>query len=102
MAKKRFDGVIEAVRYSPDGQLALARLYERRGPTFSDRVLLNREQLVQRLRAGKKFVGGERQPYLASTFTTGPAVHLNTSRGLEVITTLDQSEGDNLQGIPIF
>jgi hypothetical protein len=102
MAKKQLDGVIEAVRYSPDGQLSLARLYERRGPTYSDRVLLNRDQLIQRLKAGKHFFGGERQPLLASTFTTGLAVHLDSSQGHEVITTLDQSDRDNLQGIPIF
>ncbi len=35
MAKK-FDGVIEAVRYK-NGQIAVVRAFERRGTTFSDR-----------------------------------------------------------------
>ena len=53
MAKK-FDGVIEAVRYNPDGQIALVRGYELRGVTYSDRVLLDRNTLVERLKEGKK------------------------------------------------
>lgn len=36
----RFDGVIEAVRYSPDGKIEVARAYERRGAAFSDHVLI--------------------------------------------------------------
>jgi hypothetical protein len=40
MAKK-FDGVIEAVRYK-DGQIEVVRAFERRGSAFTDRVMLNR------------------------------------------------------------
>ena len=34
MAKLKFDGLIEAVRYAPDGKIILVRAYERRGATF--------------------------------------------------------------------
>ncbi|MDP1779148.1 MAG: hypothetical protein Q8K73_02630, partial [Anaerolineales bacterium] len=50
MAKK-IDGVIEAVRYK-NGQITWVRAYERRGATFSDRVLLDRKTLLQRLQKG--------------------------------------------------
>jgi hypothetical protein len=40
MAKK-FDGVIEAVRYK-DGQIEVVRTFERRGAAFTDRLMLNR------------------------------------------------------------
>ena len=51
MADKKFDGVIEAVHYSRGGQIDFVRAYERRGVTFSDRVLLNRKTLLERLSA---------------------------------------------------
>jgi len=45
MAQEKFDGVIEAVRYSPEGAVSQVRMYERRGPTWSDCVLLDRAEL---------------------------------------------------------
>ena len=59
MAPKKPDGVIEAVRYTPDGKISLVRVYERLGATFADRILLTREQFVQRIKAGKHFFTGE-------------------------------------------
>lgn len=104
MAPKKFDGVVEAVRYAPDGRLALARVYERRGPTFSDRILLTREELVGRLQAKKRFYIGRRTPYLASTFELGSQpVTLDGASGKEVICVGKQpGEGDRLEGAPLF
>ena len=48
----KFDGVIEAVRYK-SGKIEVVRAYERRGATFSDHVLLDRKELLERLRGGK-------------------------------------------------
>ncbi|MEN6409981.1 MAG: hypothetical protein ABFD44_09765 [Anaerolineaceae bacterium] len=64
----RVDGVIESVRYAPDGKIALVRYFERRGSTYSDYELLKREDLVRRLKAGKRFAIGIRQPYLGFVF----------------------------------
>ena len=50
MAKK-FDGIIEAVRYK-NGQIVTVRAYERRGATFSDRLLIERKDLLERLKTG--------------------------------------------------
>jgi hypothetical protein len=66
MAKK-FDGVIEAVRYK-NGQIELVRAFERRGSAFTDRVMLGRHEFLERLKKGKKFVVGKRKEFLAGTF----------------------------------
>jgi hypothetical protein len=102
MAKK-FDGVIEAVRYNPDGQIALVRGYELRGVTYSDRVLLDRDTLIERLKKGEKFITGQRKEYWASTFDFGKTVKMQSKDGKEFITTRDDgSQRDELEGTPAF
>jgi hypothetical protein len=104
MAKVRYDGVIEAVRYAPAGRVAVVRAYERRGPTFSDRVLISREDLVRRLQAGKRFIAGERQALLASTFTVTSPISLVEKDGQKYLVTPDApaEKGDCLAGVPLF
>ena len=97
----KFDGVIEAVRYK-GGKIEVVRAYERRGATFSDRVLLNRKGLIERIQLGKRFVTGQRKEYLASTFEVGKPVNLLGSDEAGVITTRDRSERDELEGVPAF
>jgi|GEM_PF-165169 len=99
MGKPRYDGVIEAVRYKPDGQIAWVRAYERRGPTFSDRVLIDRRELIERLKAGKVFVVGKRLPLLASTFETYYRVRLASVDGQEILTTSGASWNAASSGI---
>jgi hypothetical protein len=65
---RRVDGVIESVRYAPDGKIALVRYFERRGAAYSDYELLKREDLVRQLKAGKRFAIGRRQPYMGFVF----------------------------------
>ncbi len=99
----KFDGVVEAVRYLPDGRLALIRAYERRGPAFSDHILLDRQALVQRLKSGKRYVVGERLAHLGGTFKTGARLRLVGSAGQEVIVTgAAASERDILEDVPLF
>ena len=104
MAQVKYDGVIEAVRYAPPGRVAIVRAYERRGPTFSDRVLISREELVRRLQAGKRFVSGERQPLLASTFTVTAAIRLVGKDGQKYLAAADAplTGSDSLVGVPLF
>lgn len=102
MAKK-VDGVIEAVRYNPDGQIALVRAYVRRGVTYSDRVLLDRATLLERIKQGKKFTTGQRKEFLASTFEFGRTVKALDTNGKEIITTRENvPQHDELEEIPIF
>lgn len=104
MSQKKYDGVIEVVRYTPVWKIEQVRIYERRGPTYSDRVLLNRAELLQRLRAGKKFAVGVRKPFLASTFDIKTEVRLAGSRSQEAILAgnAPTTERDDLQGAPLF
>ena len=100
MAKK-VDGVIEAVRYK-NGQIMIVRAYERRGATFSDRVLIDRKELLERIKSGKKFVIGERKKLMASTFEQGKPVQVLNRDGREIISTHAEASRDELEQTPVF
>ena len=102
MAKQKFDGVIEVVRYTPEGLIDMVRAFERRGATFSDRLLWKRAELVERLKAGQKIVIGSPQLYLASTFTVGASVRLERSRNGELIVTGKESSDHDRLTAPLF
>ena len=102
MADKKFDGVIEAAHYARNGQIDFVRAYERRGATFSDRVLLDRKPLLERLKAHKRFVTRQRRPLLASTFESGRDVSLVKRDGREFIATRAEAAGDELEGVPVI
>ena len=99
----KYDGVIEAARYAPDGRLVLIRAYERRGPAFSDHILIDRQALVQLLKKGKRFVVGERLAHLGGTFKTGSRVKLVGPAGQEqVVTDGSAASHDLLENVPFF
>ena len=100
MAKK-IDGVIEAVRYK-NGQITWVMAYERRGATFTDRVLLDRKTLLQRLQKGEMYVTGSRKNLLASTFTIGKAVVLAKEDKREFLSTRENTACDELEDVPFF
>lgn len=100
MARK-LDGVIEAVRYK-NGQIVMVRAYERRGATFSDRVLLERKALVERLQKGLRFSVGSREELKASTFKIGSEVQLVRRDDHEWISTTPDATQDMLAGAPVF
>ena len=103
MAPEKHDGVIETVRYSPDGLIQVVRIYERRGPTFSDRILLSREDLVSRIKEGKKYLTGKRIPYQASTFELSEPVRLVKLDQTEYLVTQNSSAArDDLGSLPVF
>ena len=98
---KKFDGVIEAVRYK-NGQIVTVRAYERRGATFSDHVLLDRREVLERIKNGKHFVTGSRKEFLASTFEAGKPVHVTSRNGKEIISTREDADRDELEQVPVF
>lgn len=103
MAKTKVDGVVEAVRYTPQGQVAWVRAYLRRGPTFSDRLLLDRQALVDQLKAGKRFFSGSRLTYLAGTFELRQPLQLQQKNGqVIVVAGAAQAERDHLEGVPVL
>jgi len=101
MAKK-FDGVIEAVRYK-NGQIEVVRAFERRGATFSDRIMVPRHELLERLKNGQKFVIGKRREFLASTFDVqDQPVQVVDRNGKEIIATRNDADHDELEQAPVF
>ena len=94
----KYDGIIEAVRYAPNGKIELVRAYERRGAAFSDRVVLDRQTLAQRLKKGEKFIVGQRRLLLAGTFQTAKSVQMLG----EVISTAPKAGRDLLEEVPLF
>lgn len=100
MAKK-FDGIIEAVRYR-NGQIVTVRAYERRGAAFSDRVLIERRDLLERIKSGKKFLTGSRKELWAGTFEAGKPVQLVNRDGKDFIATRDGADHDELEQVPVF
>lgn len=100
MAKTQ-DGVIEAVRYK-NGQIVSVRAYERRGSSYSDRVLIDRKDLLERIKKGKRMVVGSRKELLASTFESGKSLQIVNRDGKEYITTLDSTDRDILEQAPVF
>jgi hypothetical protein len=102
MAKKKFDGIVEAVHYSPDGRVKWVRAYLRRGQTFSDIVLLDRQTLADHLRSGKRIMSGRRVALQASTFEVAKPLRLIQQDNQELVVTGDiTSNKDCLEGVPV-
>ncbi|TAK13445.1 MAG: hypothetical protein EPO32_05105 [Anaerolineae bacterium] len=92
----RLDGVVTAAHFGRGGRILWVRAYERRGPTWSDHVLLDRDQLVQRLEAGKRFYTGTRVKFQASEFELEKVVNL---RDGDIVTEGAKGNGDRLEGV---
>jgi len=98
---KKYDGVIEAVRYK-NGQIVVVRAFERRGAAFSDRVLIDRKELMDRLKDGKKFILGSRKPLMAGTFEEGKTVKIVSHDSKDFISTRDGADRDELEQALVF
>ena len=102
MARTKYDGIVQAVRYDEDGQILWVRAFLRRGPTWSDSVLMERQALVDKLKSGKQFVIGKRVELMASTFETSFPIRLITENGQEILVAGESSgEKDCLEGAPL-
>lgn len=102
MARKNYDGVIDAVRYLPDGQIDMVRMYKNRWLVYSDQILMSRQDLLEELSQGKRFVTGQRKTYVGNEFDTGKSVHLSGPSN-SIITTKDQAGNqDFLANVHIF
>ena len=102
MARTKFDGVIEAVRYSAEGDIDKVRVYERRWLVFSDGILMSRADLLEEMKSGKIFFTGQRKTTMGNNFSTGKQVHIS-GNGKEIITTKDQGGSrDFLTNVPVF
>jgi hypothetical protein len=101
MAKK-FDGVIEAVRYK-NGQIEVVRAFERRGAAFTDRIMLGRDEFLKRIKKGQKYVVGKRKEFLAGSFDVQEKpVQVLTRDGKEILSTRPEADHDELEQAPVF
>ncbi len=102
MRKKKYDGVIEAVRYDENGKIILARGYERRGFIYSDLIPFSRQEIVDRLEAGKKFYTGTRIHYMGHNFETNKPLRLVDHKGGKLIVAGDTpTDQDHIAGVPL-
>lgn len=102
MAKIKYDGVIEAVRYKSEGLLSLVRAFERRGAAFSDCILLSREELIKRLESGKRYMLGKRLQNFGGVFEVTARINLVSAGDIAWITTHETSDHDDLEGAALF
>ncbi len=103
MAKMKFDGVVEAVHYNPDGKVQWVRAYVRRGKVFSDIILLDRRTLAEQLKSGRRIMAGKRIPLMAGTFEVSKTIRLVQQDGQEVLVTGDRmANKDSLEGVPVI
>ena len=101
--RKKYDGVIEAVRYTPQGWLSEARVFKRVGAAFSDRIILNREQLIEQINEGKRYMVGKRKAYMAGSFEVSSQVRLLERPDRDTLYTHQPyTDRDDLQGAPLF
>jgi hypothetical protein len=103
MANPKYDGVIEAVHYTEGGQVDWVRAYLRRGPTWSDHVILRRQDLISEIKAGRKMMVGKRIEFMAGTFDVSAPVLVSGSGGNEVLVVNGKSaDRDRLEGVPVL
>lgn len=103
MAKNNYDGIIEAVHYAPDGQVAWVRAFLRRGPTWSDRIIITRPDLIDEIKSGRKLMLGKRVAMMAGTFEVTHPVKIASGFGRDVLVTTDSAaECDQLEGAPVI
>jgi hypothetical protein len=103
MAKKRYDGVLEAAHFKPDGQLDWVRVYVRLGPIFSDRILMSRQDFIKELKAGKRYWVGERIHNMGGKFNVIQPVNLVQKDNDPIIVLSDShASKDELTGVPII
>jgi hypothetical protein len=104
MAKIKFDGILEAAHLNSDGQLVWVRVYERENASFTDRIILSREEFIKQLEAGKRYMLGERILHLGGTFNVSKPVNLVKKDGKQLIVVGEAQDAtqDELTTVPII
>lgn len=103
MANPKYDGVIEAVHYTDGGQVDWVRAYLRRGPTWGDRVIIKRQDLIDEIKSGRKMMIGKRIEFMAGTFEVSSPVEVITVSGKELLVTPGKdTHQDHLEGAPVL
>lgn len=99
--RPKIDIVVVAIRYEAPGKIAWVRAYERRGKIWSDRIMIQRADLIARIRAGQHVMTGERIEFEAGTFKIWEAVRVEDSNGASrLLAEAANGSGDDLNGVP--
>ena len=103
MTKINYDGVLETAHFNPDGQVDWVRVYQRTGAVFTDHVILSRQEFVNQLKSGKRYMLGERILNMGGTFNVTQPVRLIQLEGREVL-VVGKAGGaqPELAGVPII
>lgn len=101
IARKPVDVVLVAARYAEASVLLAAQAYERRGPVWSDIVLLDREALIGRLRSRKRVFTGRTRDLSGDFDVLSPVRLIETPGAVVLRADGRESTGDDL-GLPIF
>jgi len=99
MPQKRIDGIIEAVRYTPEGNIEFVRLHQRQGNVWSDHILLTRPALIKRIEQGQRLYTGRRKTYLGNQIEAHQPVHL--INGL-IVSGQGNGQRDFLENTPLL
>lgn len=103
MAKAQADVIVEAVHYTSSGEIEWVRVYERRGPTYSDRLIKMRGELIHLLRNGKRIFGGRRIPLMGSTFELfTPIEYIQKDGNFIIKSGKTESLQDRFADIPVL
>jgi hypothetical protein len=102
MTKERIDGVVEIVHYAQDGQVAYVRAYQRRGTTFSDVVLIQRDDLVKLIKSGCNYFTGERILGMGTEFKIFEKLQVVPSQEGEMLLTAAAGNRENLGSVPLL
>jgi len=65
-------------------------------------VLIERKDLLERIKNGKQFLTGVRKEFWAGTFEEGKPLKVVTSDGKDFISTRSISDRDELEETPVF
>ena len=101
-SSRKLDVVIVAARYTQrSNKLTYGQAYLRRGPIWGDLVLLERDEVLKRLKAKQQVVTGKPDE-IPGEFTVFNSVQFNQTNGSGAI-YVDQppAKGDDL-GVPLF
>jgi hypothetical protein len=64
--------------------------------------MIDRKELLERLKDGKKFIIGKRKELLAGTFEEGKPVQVVSYDGKDLIATSASANHDELEQAPVF
>ncbi len=100
---RKADMVVVAARYdAADGRLLRAQAYQRRGAVWSDLVLVDRDDLLERLQLRRRVYAGAVDPGLPGDFSVRGRLRLQEGNGRAVVTLGTAPNGRDELGVPIF